>query len=321
MPIRIAAFEGEARYPTFSREVGRPSTWRLAYEFQMLDVNIWRWDLSRRVAGLVAGSTGWDDFPALSPDGSRIAFASNRSGSNEIWTSGADGSEPRQLTFHQGPLVASPRWSPDNNRLAFTSQVGANRDVYVMKADGSGSTRLTTSPSEETNPSWSWDGRWIYYRSDQSGVGQIWKVAVTGGIPERVTAGEAVEAFESPDGRRLYFVRSTDTPGLWSVAVAGGPETLVLPNVRAGQWAVAQQGVFFLSPAEGKPAAGTTLNLYRFSTTTVEPVDDLPTPWRIVKTGFSVARDGRSMLWTQLDKMTRDLMVIDPWIPLAGTPP
>ena len=102
--------------------------------------------------------------------------------------------------------------------------MSGNRDVYIIEADGSESTRVTWEPSEEGNPSWSRDGRWLYFRSDRSGIGQMWKIPVAGGKAIRVTAGEASQGFESPDGTLFYFVRSTDVPGLWSVPVSGGVE-------------------------------------------------------------------------------------------------
>ena len=125
-----------------------------------------------------------------------------------------------KLTFLRGPIVISPQWSPDGQRLVFSSQAGGNRDIYTVHADGSKLNRVTSEPSLEDNPAWSRDGRWIYFRSNGSGISQIWRVSATGGGPLRVTAGEAAQGFESPDGKRLYFVRSVDVPGLWSIQIA-----------------------------------------------------------------------------------------------------
>ena len=313
-PTRIAAFNGGAVDPTFSRAIGRGSSIRLVYQSDITDVNIWRWDPALRQERKVAGSTWYDDFPAVAPGGDRVAFASNRTGANEIWVADADGSNPQQVTFHGGPVVMSPAWSPDGKRLAFSSEVGGNRDIYVIRPDGSQSARITTAPSEETNPSWSPDGRWIYFRSDQAGVGQLWKMPATGGTPLRVTTGEGLRGFPSPDGRLLYFVRSADAPGLWSVPVDGGRERFILSDVREGYWAVADSGIFFLVPrSEGskKPEA---LRFFAFATGTVLTLPAPPGGWKY-RPGFSAARDGRFVLWTRWDNAMRDLMLIDHWTP------
>ena len=310
---RLAAFDGGAMFPTFSRAAADGSVHRLAYESEIIDVNIWRWDVAKRQATKLAASTGWEDYPAVAPGGDRLAFASNRTGANEIWTVNADGSDPQQITFHRGPVVISPQWSPDGKLLAFSSQVGGNRDIYVIRPDGSQSNRITTGPSEEGNPSWSRDGRWLYFRSDQSGIGQIWKVPVSGGTPIRVTTGEASQAFESPDGSLLYFVRSANVSGLWSVPVKGGRETLVLPDVREGYWGIADKGIYFLTPAIGASPAATSLRFFDVASGTVSTVAAPPAEWRKLLPGFSVSRDGRFVVWTQLDNAIRDLMLIAPW--------
>jgi len=309
-PTRVVAFNGDAAFPAFSRVVGQGSSIRLAYESAITDVNIWRWDRARREASKIAGSTWYDDFPAVAPGGERVAFASNRTGENEIWVADADGSNPQQVTFHRGPVVMAPAWSPDGKRLAFSSEVGGNRDIYVIRPDGSQSTRITTAPSEETNPSWSPDGRWIYIRSDQAGVGQVWKVPATGGASIRVTTGEALRGFPSPDGRLLYFVRSADAPGLWSMPVDGGRETLILADVRDGYWAVADSGIFFLvlGPED-------ILRFFAFATGTQSTVPAPPGGWGNLAPGFSAARDGQFVLWTRTDNNISDLMLIDPWTP------
>jgi Tol biopolymer transport system component len=314
-PTRVVVFNGDAAFPAFSRVVGQTSSIRLAYESTIRDVNIWRWDPGRREARKIAGSTWYDDFPAVAPGGDRVAFASNRTGENEIWVADDDGANPQQVTFHRGPVVMAPAWSPDGKRLVFSSEVGGNRDIYVIRPDGSQSTRITTAPSDETNPSWSPDGRWIYFRSDQSGVGQLWKVPAAGGTPIRVTTGEALRGFPSPDGRLLYFVRSADTPGLWLVPADGGRETLILSNVRDGYWAVADSGIFFVVPRREGPTVSEGLKFFAFATGTVSILPAPPGGWGYLTPGFSAARDGRFVLWTRTDNAISDLMLIDPWTP------
>src|SRR5207249_8177269 len=125
----------------------------------------------------VLASTRADFSPQLSPDGSRIAFSSDRSGSVEIWVCDWDGANVTQLTTLGGESH-SVRWSPDGKLLAFSCLRNENRDIYTIRPDGGAPRRLTTGPSEEGRPSFSRDGRRIYYYSNQSAVGQIWRMPV-----------------------------------------------------------------------------------------------------------------------------------------------
>ncbi len=313
-PTLVAAAGVSVIQPTFSRRAGQPA--RLAYQHGIRDVNIWRWEASADGRGTMArveGSTVWEDHPSLSPDCRRIAFASNRTGANEIWTADLDGSSPQQLTFHNGPIVIAPRWSPDGGRIAFSSQAGTNRDIYVVRADGSEAQRLTWESSQDDNPSWSRDGRWIYFRSDRSGIAQIWKIPAGGGPAVPVTAGAGSQALESADGALLYFVRSMDAPGLWSMPAGGGSETFVLPDIRESFWGVSDRGVAFVVSDPKQSPGAPTIRFYDFASRSTSILATLSVRPDKVSPGFSVARDGRTVLWTQTDVSQSDVMVIDPW--------
>jgi Tol biopolymer transport system component len=306
----ITAIEREAANPTFSKSRA-DGTARLAYEFVIQDVNVWRWD--RRQDGStesrrLPGSTLWDDFPALSPDGRQIAFVSNRTGSISIWVANADGTGARQLTFH-GTFAIAPQWSPDGRRIVYASQNAGNWDLYLVDADGTNSKRLTWDPSQEENPGWSRDGRRIYFRSDRSGKGLLWRMSPDGGPAVQVTTGEASQGFESLDGALLYFVRSDDAPGLWSIPIHGGKENFVVEGVRQHGWGVSEKGIVFLT------RAGTNLEP---AIRVYDPVSRAitavwPMPPAMLSSGFSVSRDGQSVFWAQTDELTTDLMVIDRW--------
>jgi Tol biopolymer transport system component len=106
---------------------------------------------------------GYD--PAWSPDGTRLAFGSERSGRPEIYTVRADGSDPRQLTTTTSRLVRRPgawrpAWSPDGQRLAFESNRDGRVDVFVMDPDGQHQVNVTDNPSLNSfEPTWLPDGR------------------------------------------------------------------------------------------------------------------------------------------------------------------
>lgn len=87
------------------------------------------------------GEPGDDAMPEYSPDGSRIAFVSDRGGSHQIWTMAADGSDLRQVTRHAGRSAYFPRWSPDGRSLA-----------YMTARDGDGAVRLWTRALDAPRP-------------------------------------------------------------------------------------------------------------------------------------------------------------------------
>lgn len=313
-PTLVSGLEGGASYPTLSGQQGA-GPWKLAYNYGSQDVNIWRTDLQGEgTQRAVVSGTRYDSDPAVSPDGTMIAFASNRTGATEIWVANTDGSNAREVTFRQGPLAISPSWSPDGRHLAFASTVGTNRDIFVIDLDGSQPLRLTTEPSEEGNPSWSQDGKWIYFQSNRGGTNQIWKMHANGAHPQLVTRGEGTQAAESPDGKLLYFVRSQDIAGLWSIPAGGGEERFVTDHVREGLWAITNTGIAFVDVRRLGSAQSWPLKLYSFRSADVSQLATLPSDDRIdAHVGFSASRDGRFVLWTRRSRATSDIMIIDAW--------
>jgi TolB protein len=98
---------------------------------------------------------GWDTSPNWSPDGSRIAFVTERDGNFEVYVMNADGSDPVRLT-QSAAYEWSPTWSPDGQLIAFTSTRDDydTYDVYVMAPDGSNQIRLTSDPANDIIPRW-----------------------------------------------------------------------------------------------------------------------------------------------------------------------
>lgn len=198
---------------------------RLAYEQRAIETNIWqlrRPNGDRPQPQRLISSTRWDSHPAFSPNGERIAFASQRSGNQEIWISERDGSNPVRLTFFDGPLASTPRWSPDGTQIAFDSRGEGHADVYVTGTAGDRPRRLNTSEADDVAPSWSSDGKWIYFASNRSGRWQIWRKPAGGGKAIQVTRKGGVAALESPDGQWLYYTKS-DTAGIWRTPTSGIP--------------------------------------------------------------------------------------------------
>jgi Tol biopolymer transport system component/DNA-binding winged helix-turn-helix (wHTH) protein len=291
---------------------------RLAWAQSTDDTNIWRLELNatgkpKTVPQQLIASTRLDVDGRFSPDGSRIAFASNRSGSWQIWVAESDGQRPVQLTSFNGPLTGSPRWSPDARQIAFDSRAAGNSDIYVISVEGGKPRRLTTEPSNEALPSWSGDSAWIYFCSDcNSGNQQIWKMPAAGGQAVQVTRNGGFDNVESPDGQYLYFTKGYRVPGIWRLPVAGGEETLVLNHHSAGQWrywAVKEQGIYL---ATAETPEHPLLEFFSFATNKVTPLATLDK--KISYFGFAgldVSSDGRWLIWQQLDEEGSDIMLME----------
>ena len=152
------------------------------------------------------------DFgPAWSPDGTRIAFWSDRDGNHEIYVMNQDGSGITRLTnVPNGDF--GPRWSPDGSKIAFMSERDANSEIYVMNADGSGVTRLTTNTVDDMWPAWSPDGSKIAFMSARDGEGEIYVMNPDGSgvTPLTTNTVDDTRPEWSPDGTKLVFARFTE---------------------------------------------------------------------------------------------------------------
>jgi Tol biopolymer transport system component len=205
-----------------------------------------------------------------------------------------------------GPLTGSPRWSPDGQRVAFDSRREGNGDIYVVDAEGGSPRRITTGVSEDVRPSWSRDGRWIYFGSDLTGAWQVWKVPAGGGPAVQVTRRGGFEVIESPDGNFLYYIKTREERGIWVVPAHGGEETLLFGQAEQSHWAVWQEGIYFFGP----DAAGVAIKFFTFAARQVTQVAALEKGTSL-GLGFSVSPDGRHILFSRIDRMISDIMLVE----------
>ena len=110
--------------------------------------------------------------PAWSPDGTKIAFDSDRDGNREIYTINSDGSNPVRLTSNAAS-DSDPNWSPNGTALAFVSNRDGNFEIDSMNADGSNVTNLTRNTAFDADPAWSPDGSMITFTTNRNGLNEI----------------------------------------------------------------------------------------------------------------------------------------------------
>jgi Tol biopolymer transport system component len=156
--------------------------------------------------------------PAWSADGQQIAFATEeitepatRLGDSAIYIVPAAGGSPRKVS--DGDAV-QPSFSPSGDRIVYWSNTGGQRDIFTLAAAGGPRVAITNDPAIDWSPTWSRDGRFIYFASDRGGAMNLWRIAVDqssgtpAGAPQPVTAGVQASAGLprfSGDGSRLVF--------------------------------------------------------------------------------------------------------------------
>ncbi|MCW3796696.1 amidohydrolase family protein [Sphingomonas sp. BN140010] len=180
----------------------------------------------------IAEGLSYEQQPRWSPDGTRIAFVSDRGGGDNIWIMNADGSNKRQLTKEDFRLLNQPSWSPDGRYIVAKKHFTTTRslgtgEVWLYHVDGGTGVQLVKRVNEKHQkelgePIFAADGQSVYftrnitpggvfqYAQDSNGeLFAIERYELDTGETHRVTAGNggAVRPTPSPDGKYLAFVR------------------------------------------------------------------------------------------------------------------
>jgi Tol biopolymer transport system component len=221
--------------------------------------NIYRMDLKEpgAAAKRLIASSRRDGSPAYSPDGKWIVFSSDRGGSRQLWICDNEGRAPRQLTHLEEASAWYPIYSPDGRWIAFEGRRGNDSDIYLANPLTGAVTPLLQEKRAEQRPRWSRDGRRLYFTSDSTGRYEIWSVEVDGegkaGTVTQVTYHGGYIAFESADGRQLYYAGWTSSE-IRRMSTFGGPEEPAPGVDRINRYpanvAAGHQGLYYLGQFE-----------------------------------------------------------------------
>jgi WD40-like Beta Propeller Repeat len=190
--------------------------------------------------------------PALSPDGTRLAYRHDSNNPDDVFPTGLyvsdiDGSNRVDLGLYK-----DPDWSPDGTTLVAREAGGTNEndpaeaELYTIPVDGGPAHRLTATAASESHPSWSPDGQWIAYtRQEGFDPPEVWVMHPDGDFQRKVTVG--ADPVWSPDGQRILFEHAAGSGGydtdLWTIRPDGRDATRLI----AGAWDAAWQ------PLPGQP--------------------------------------------------------------------
>jgi len=170
----------------------------------------------------LTNNDGVDSYPALSPDGKKVAFVSDRSGNKDIYLMNADGSELVDLT--NDPSEDNfPVFSPDGSRIAFASNRDGNFDIYIMNAGGSKMEKITTGSDNKGYPSWSPNGNQLAF-SAFIGNNEVYIINADGSGVRDVSNDPASDRNPSwsSDGQRLVFVSDrTGNAEIFTIGING----------------------------------------------------------------------------------------------------
>ncbi len=214
IPERVLPGTGTANHPSLSRDGSR-----LVFSTATIDRDV---VVADRKTGAVfrISSSRDDETPAMAPDGSAVAYISNRLGTSDLWLEPLEAGRPGMRTPHRltnlDPGPATPAFSPDGEWIAFHRPVQGRRDLWVVPVSGGAPKALIENAGDNVQPAWSPDGTRLAFVSNRAGPKQLWVLPIRDGQPAgepwRLTEGDVTDRFPtwSPNGRRIAFVRDEE---------------------------------------------------------------------------------------------------------------
>ena len=194
-------------------------------------LDVWIWDIARGVRTRFSFSPGDERSAVWSPDGSRLAYTSDRGGHFDLFVKEVEGGGDERLVLTDANDKYPFSWTPDGRTLLFGSNDRKQVDIGVLPLrEGATATKFQASSFNENAPKLSPDGRWLAYHSNESGRfevyvtsfprgGRKWQVSLQGGTHPRWRR----------DGRELYYV--TDTGAHMAAEVQGAGDTFTVGKI------------------------------------------------------------------------------------------
>lgn len=256
-------------------------------------------------------STATRGNPQFSPDGGRIAYITDRSGTSQIWVADANGRNPHQLTHLNSTVIGYPRWSADSRRIAFHSWMGSRPQVFTIGVDSNRpAAQLTNAAFGALSPSWSADGKYIYFGRIVDSP-RMFRIPAQGGPIEDLF--EASGGIVAPDGRRIVYFKENRS-GIFSRSLDGdpasNPEVKLVDDYKApgDDLNPFPDGIYYISwNGDGRRRA---VRFYNYAQKKSVDVIELPGPVA-TPPDLAVSPDRRRLIFHQLSAAGTQLSMID----------
>jgi serine/threonine protein kinase/Tol biopolymer transport system component len=253
----------------------------------------------------IIASSGVDGDPEYSPDGSKIVFGSVRSGNTEVWICHSEGGDcvPLAPGFN-------PSWSPDGTTVAYCAEhESGSMNIFLIDLQG-GIPRRLTAGTEEYLPTWSRDGKSVYYLSIVDGLPNIYSIPESGGEPRQVTQSGGVQALESEDRRHLFLMthQQSRRGQIWRRSLTGGEKTLLVdtgPDYM--NWALWDDKVVYLNPQGEQGPSLEMVDPDTLESTVIARVGKEAVSGR----GIAVSPDGQWIVFGRRDVADSDLILVE----------
>ncbi len=293
-------------YPTIAREAGNLVYVEETYRRSVVEAEADAPFGAEQGTSTFAPSSHSEYDAHYSPDGSRIAFISTRSGAPEIYVADRDGSGIRQLTSSGGSNPEFLQWSPDGEWIAFEMMSGTRLAVHVTDVERGVTRALTRSPDDEILLSWAVDTSALYLRVRREGEWSVKRVDLETGETESTYPFDAYMMAEAAGGETLYFIeagthelrRTTADPEISEVVLTEKA------SVMQCYWSVEPEGIL-LYRSKG---AGIELSLFEFEGETIRPIYRIP---RRTSGRLDLAPDRASLLYDHVEEIDKDLIRVE----------
>lgn len=293
-------------YPTIAREAGTLVYVEETYRRSVVEAEADAPFGAEQGTSTFAPSSHCEYDAHYSPDGSRVAFISTRSGAPELYVADRDGSGIRQLTSFGSSNPEFLQWSDDGDWIAFEMMSGTRLAVHVTDVERGVTRTLTRSPDDEILLSWSVDGSALYLRVRREGEWSVKRVDLETGETTSTYPFDAYMMAEAAGGEPLYFIEA----GTYEVRrTTADPEiSEVVLTEEAGvmqcYWSVEPEGILFYR----SQGPGIELALFEVEGETIRPIYRIP---RGTSGRLDLAPARASLLYDRVEEIDKDLIRVE----------